>query len=255
MQLVSVCCSLARLNIPNLSIISRSAEVICEMLPEHRDEVFGHGQDVAIAIYSFAKLRALTNPSLWPTLLSLFHHTVDGMVAAHLTMCVTAFKRVRVQLTPSLVAALNRRAMKVMAEFSATGLALFLRDVEVVSESLLSRVVMHLPRLLESASAEDVAVLVREGLLSVTTARPPPLAVLDVLRPFIIQFAGSFTDVQRLGIVESLLHHHGEEESVVEVLDTFRMVGYVDPTSRGLSVSEKIITIEDGPAVAQPLLA
>lgn len=72
-----------------------------------------------------------------------------------------------------------------MAEFSATGLALFLRDVEVVSESLLSRVVMHLPRLLESASAEDVAVLVREGLLSVRVYWPS-----DGLSCFRLQLLG-----------------------------------------------------------------
>ncbi|KAF4696038.1 hypothetical protein FOZ63_027006 [Perkinsus olseni] len=259
LQLVSVCSSLARLNVHSLTIISRSAERICEMLPEHRRDVFSHGHDVAVTIYSFAKLRAMLNPSLWPTLMSLFHDTLDGMVAAHLTMCVTAFRRVHVPLTPSVASAVNRRAMQVMAEFSATGLAMFLRDVQIVSESLVSRVAMHLPRLLESATAEDVAVLVKEGLLTAASSRPCPLVILDVLRPYIIQFAGSFTDAQRLDILNCLTHHYGREESVEEISGIFSSVRHWNPVSMSQFTFERTIAVDEDDvtdAVARsPLMA
>ncbi|KAF4721850.1 hypothetical protein FOZ62_003015 [Perkinsus olseni] len=238
LQLVSICSSLARLNV---------------MM------VVGKVVIIGVISYSFANLRAMLNPSLWPTLMSLFHHTLDGMVAAHLTMCVTAFSRVDVRLTPSVASAVNRRAMQVMAEFSATGMAMFLRDVEIVSESLVSRVAMHLPRLLESATAEDVAVLVKEGLLTAASSRPCPLAILDVLRPYIIQFAGSFTDAQRLDILNSLMHHYGREESVEEISGIFSSVRHWSPVSMNQFTFERTIAVDEDDvtdAVARsPLMA
>jgi hypothetical protein len=196
-------------------------EVAVAELPTADPDIPCSARDVTLTAYAFAKMRIVMDPLLEKKIVDLSKLLVRDFTAKELQMLTTAFDRWRLD-DPVLYGAISTQAQRRIAQFSSESLVLLLRALlnrSALDDSLMSRVVVQLPRLVLNMKASDLVQFYT--ILSQAPSRS--VASIEAIKPSTISKSGQFSPSDWLLILDSVARI-GEASHIEEILEAFVLV-------------------------------